>query len=149
MYCRFCGNKLSDEDKKCPSCGKEVEELVEVKEEKIKIEEEELFSKDNIYDKNRYAMEPTFENYKPEKPEDTGSIGYGFLGFFFPIIGFILFLVWKNDKPVSAKQVGIGALIGFILWIVIIVPIICCCASMYWDQIIKDVENNQQMLKYF
>ena len=79
----------------------------------------------------------------------TGSIGYGFLGFFFPIIGFILFLVWKNDKPVSAKQVGIGALIGFILWIVIIVPIICCCASMDWDQIIKDVENNQQMLKYF
>ena len=73
MYCRFCGNKLSDEDKKCPSCGKEVEELVEVKEEKIKIEEEELFSKDNIYDKNRYAMEPTFENYKPEKPEDTRS----------------------------------------------------------------------------
>lgn len=39
----------------------------------------------------------------------------------FPIIGLILFIVWKDDKPRSAKAVGKWALIGFILGIVLYV----------------------------
>lgn len=152
MYCRYCGNKLDDEDKVCPKCGKPVEEAnvkEEPKENKIKFEEEELFPQENIYDKNKYDKEPTFEKFQSEVPEDKGSIGFGFLGFFFPIVGIILFFVWKKDKPVSARHVGIGTLIGFILWIVIVIPIICCCASMDWDQIIRDIENNQNLLYHF
>lgn len=43
---------------------------------------------------------------------DNGSIGWGFLGFCIPLVGLILFLVWKDSKPKSAKNAGIGALIG-------------------------------------
>jgi uncharacterized membrane protein YvbJ len=50
---------------------------------------------------------------------DTGSAGYGILGFFFPIVGLILFLVWKDDKPRSAKSAGIGALVGVISGVVL------------------------------
>jgi hypothetical protein len=49
---------------------------------------------------------------------DSGGFGYGCLGFFIPLVGLILYLVWKNEKPNSAKAAGIGALIGFILTIV-------------------------------
>lgn len=37
------------------------------------------------------------------------------MGFCIPIAGLILFLVWKDNKPNTAKSAGIGALIGVIL----------------------------------
>ncbi len=46
--------------------------------------------------------------------KDVGGFGWGILGFFFPIVGLILFLVWKDQKPITAKSAGIGALVGFI-----------------------------------
>ena len=38
---------------------------------------------------------------------------YGFLGFCFPIVGLILYLVWGESRPDDAKAAGMGALIGF------------------------------------
>ncbi|MFA6860266.1 MAG: zinc ribbon domain-containing protein [Clostridia bacterium] len=35
------------------------------------------------------------------------------LGILVPLIGLVLFLIWKDEKPVCAKQCGKGALIGF------------------------------------
>ena len=45
---------------------------------------------------------------------DTGSFGWAVLGFFIPIIGLILFLVWNTERPKTAKKAGIGALVGVI-----------------------------------
>ena len=45
---------------------------------------------------------------------DSGSIGWGVLGCCIPIVGLILFLVWKDSKPNNAKKAGIGALISVI-----------------------------------
>ena len=50
---------------------------------------------------------------------DTGSAGWAVLGFFFPLVGLILYLVWKDSKPLSAKQAGKGALIGVIVSVVL------------------------------
>lgn len=58
---------------------------------------------------------PTFAAPAQPAVNDSGSIGWGVLGFFFPIVGLILFLVWKNTKPNSAKVAGIGAIVGFVL----------------------------------
>ncbi|MBR1747339.1 MAG: zinc ribbon domain-containing protein [Clostridia bacterium] len=46
---------------------------------------------------------------------DSGSVGWGILGFFFPIVGLILFLVWREEKPLSSKAAGIGALVNVIV----------------------------------
>ena len=52
---------------------------------------------------------------------DSGNIGWGVLGCCIPLAGLILFLVWKDQKPKTAKMAGIGALIsvagGVILYI--------------------------------
>lgn len=73
------------------------------------------------YVQSQYGQQP----YMGQQPADTGSFGWAVLGFFFPIVGFILFLVWKSEKPVSAKQAGMGALVSVIstvvLWILLIV----------------------------
>ena len=49
------------------------------------------------------------------KPNDASSTGFAVLGFFFPLIGLILYLVWKSDYPLKAKSAGKGALIGVIV----------------------------------
>ena len=36
------------------------------------------------------------------------------LGFFFPFVGLILWLIWREDMPLRAKSVGTGALVGAI-----------------------------------
>ena len=53
---------------------------------------------------------------------DSSAAGFGVLGFFFPLVGFILWLVWREDRPKRAKACGIGALIsvGFsFLWAIV------------------------------
>lgn len=45
---------------------------------------------------------------------DSGSFGWGILGCCLPIVGLILFLAWKNQRPKNAKMAGIGALVSVI-----------------------------------
>lgn len=51
-------------------------------------------------------------------PVDSDSIGWGFLGFFFPVSGLVLYLCWKSEKPKASKVVGIGSLIGVIVYFI-------------------------------
>ncbi|MBU1143153.1 MAG: zinc ribbon domain-containing protein [Firmicutes bacterium] len=48
-----------------------------------------------------------------DETESTG--GYAVLGFFFPIVGLILYLIWKDDRPKASASAGKGALIGVIV----------------------------------
>lgn len=64
---------------------------------------------------NQNNMNATPNNQKA----DSSSVGFGILSFFFPIVGLILFLVWKGETPRKAKSCGIGALIGVIFNIVV------------------------------
>ena len=50
---------------------------------------------------------------------DNGGFGWGLLGYCLPIVGLILFLVWKDTKPKTSKAAGIGALVSVILGVVI------------------------------
>lgn len=52
---------------------------------------------------------------KKSAQNDSKSVGWWWLGFFFPLIGFVLWLVWTGDTPIRAKRVGWGALIGTIV----------------------------------
>lgn len=69
--------------------------------------------------------------YQPVPVNDSGSAGWGVLGFFIPIVGLILFLVWKDTKPKSAKAAGIGALIyvGLCVVLFIIIAIVGVVAA--------------------
>lgn len=58
-------------------------------------------------------------------PSDTGSFGWTVLGFFDPLIGLILWMIWRNDRPGDAGMADEGArgsavvnVVLFILWIV-------------------------------
>lgn len=64
------------------------------------------------------AQQPQYVQPAAPAKKDSGSAGWGVLGFFIPLVGLILFLVWRISKPKSAKVAGIGAIIGFCLSLV-------------------------------
>lgn len=49
-----------------------------------------------------------------QKVIDNGGFGWGLLGCCIPLAGLILYLVWKDTKPKTAKAAGIGALVSFL-----------------------------------
>lgn len=76
--------------------------------------------------------------------EDNSSFGFAVLGFFIPIAGFILFLIYEGKKPKRAKSAGKGALIGFITKIVlsiILVIIYVVFAASLLRNIPDDMES--------
>ena len=79
MYCYKCGQEIEDDSKFCPLCGAQIEQ-----------------SQEDI-DYSSYA--PDYNN-----PMDKPSIGLNILSFLFPIIGIVLFFVWRNTYPIKGKS---------------------------------------------
>ena len=52
---------------------------------------------------------------------DNGGFLWGLLGCCIPIVGLVLFLVWKDAKPRTAKAAGIGALVCVIAYVLLYV----------------------------
>lgn len=73
----------------------------------------------NHHNSNEYE---TIINQYPISKEETIGAGWGILSFIFPIIGFILYFVWKDTSNYKAKQaaniawisIAISFVIGFI-----------------------------------
>ena len=65
---------------------------------------------------------------------DASSAGFAVLSFFIPLLGLILYLIWKDEYPLKAKSCGKGALISVIvsvvvtLFYVIIIAIVAAAA---------------------
>lgn len=55
--------------------------------------------------------------------QDKNNIGFNILSFFFPLVGLILFIVWKDEHPVKAKGCGKAALISVIVNIVLTIAL--------------------------
>jgi hypothetical protein len=62
---------------------------------------------------------------------DGSSFGYAFLGFLIPLLGLILFIVWKSNYPLRAKSCGTGALIGFIIGVIFSIIINVVAGSVF------------------
>ncbi len=87
MYCRYCGKQIEEDARFCPYCGSAQQE-------------------------ERQAPPP---QQRYVDPNDAPSGGFAVLGFFFPVVGLILFLVWQDTMPQRAKSCGKGALTAVIV----------------------------------
>ena len=134
-YCTNCGAPIFEGDKTCLSCGTVISEIEspvfeEIAEETALTEvvAEESSKSSTGEDETRFCSKCgqkvakgavicphcgcSVDGKKSSNVNDSDSIGWGFLGFFFPLVGFILWLMWKDKAPKKAKKLGIGALIG-------------------------------------
>ena len=72
---------------------------------------------------------PQVENTAPQVV-DNGGFGWGLLGCCIPVVGLILFLVWRDTKPKTAKAAGIGALVSVIISVVYYIIVIAFGAAV-------------------
>lgn len=58
---------------------------------------------------------PGFQPYGQQRPapEDKVDTILSIVAFCFPIVGLILYFVWKDNRPKSAKQICTVSAIGF------------------------------------
>lgn len=94
----------------------------------------------NIDDSATYCINcgTRFDN---KEVDDQSSFGFAILGFFIPIVGLILFLIYEGKKPKRAKSSGKGALIGFITKIVLSI-ILVILSVVFASNISDDIESN-------
>ncbi|MBQ7202706.1 MAG: zinc ribbon domain-containing protein [Eubacterium sp.] len=69
---------------------------------------------------------PPQQNFMQNQPpfvaapvEEKASIGLAILSFFIPIVGLILFLTKKDERPKTAKACGLAAIIGFAIGLIL------------------------------
>ena len=96
--CPYCNAENIDEAVVCQNCGASLENVGP--------------------SVSTQTTNNTANNYAPA---EEGAIGWGFLGFFIPIAGLILFIVWRNDKPKSSKAAGISVIVGVVALIFYII----------------------------
>lgn len=95
-YCSKCGKEIMDEAVICPGCGCAQENNVQ----------------NNVQGNSVPQIKEALSDIQKEAWSNSG---WSLLGFFIPIVGLILYLVWKETSPSKAKAVGYGALIGFVI----------------------------------
>ncbi len=112
IQCPRCKREISDRAGACSGCGRPVSQTVL---------ESQHFNRQplNVLD----FQSNEINNYNKDNFEPKA--GYAILGFLFPIVGLILYLVWQKEKPGPAKSAGKGALIGVIIGAILgaLVPI--------------------------
>ena len=79
--------------------------------------------------------------------DDAPSKGFAVLGFFVPIIGLILYLIYERKQPKRAKSAGKGALIGFITKIVVYIVIVILYI-IFTSSMIKGTKSNIDINTY-
>lgn len=140
MFCKYCGKELLDSDKFCPFCGNAVATNNSKNGQNPNQSQNQSQNQYQNYSQNsfrkfedqpNYNNVPYYVNQQPaQNPDDSGSVGWGFLGFFIPICGLILFIVWNKSKPKNAKNAGIGALVSVCLYVVFFILFVFFLASI-------------------
>ncbi|MDD2575001.1 MAG: zinc ribbon domain-containing protein [Acholeplasmataceae bacterium] len=92
-YCNHCGEKVNPGQEFCFNCGSELKKQGEQSQQT-----------------GQYYQKPS-----NSQSQDSGSPGWGILGFCIPLVGLILWIVWKDDRPRDAKSAGVGALISVLV----------------------------------
>ncbi len=125
MFCTSCGKEFQNDMNFCPYCGAPA----------VKSEQDsQNFNNSQYYQQpygngQPYTNQPPF-GYNAPNPNDVPSAGFNALAFFIPIVGLILYLVWKDTMPKKAKAIGKWALISVILAVVLYIVIMIVMTSL-------------------
>ena len=120
--CNKCGNNLYGNKTKCPFCGEPIGSGSRSSYSKPSNSSSSNKLNSSNYSNNNNSYSGYSNNQKSHSTPtrstssvDTGSGGWGLLGFCFPIVGIILYLVWQNDQPLNGKAALNGALIAIVV----------------------------------
>ncbi len=144
MYCENCGTKLEQNSEYCPNCGKKI-------------------IKDNAYNPNygqgTYYSPQNYNNasysneqnnaYQSDRPVDKRNIVLNIISFLSPVVGLILWLATRKDRPIRARSMGRSALAGLIVGVVLSVLSAISVASSVSNNSNSGSENPSDDWSYF
>lgn len=96
MFCKNCGEYIRENSLYCKRCKSLL-----------------LFSRRKNLDKE------LSDEYYNEK--DRNSIGADFISFIMPLIGIILFFIYKDNLPRKSRSIAESLILGCIVWAALIV----------------------------
>lgn len=109
-FCKNCGVEINEGTAFCPNCGTKQDNGAS----NVVINgESQPQVQPQPQPQPQYNSQPQYNGQPPVV--DNGGFGWGLLGCCIPLVGLILFLVWKDNKPKTAKAAGIGAIVGVVL----------------------------------
>lgn len=134
MFCTKCGAEAGPEDRFCRNCGARLLDASSDTSAADNAQHDGFASGEarrdqrSRFEEKASRIDDAFDNFfssgdpRPEQYRKTGSgvartesKWWAVLGFFFPLIGLILYLVWYDDRRERANLAGKGALIGVIV----------------------------------
>lgn len=98
-YCSRCGEKVDENAKFCQSCGCSLEN----------------HNTDNNNTDNNTNNENKNPSFNLNISKDSINLLLLILGVFVPIVGLVLYIVYKDSDPEKAKSAGKGAIIGVLI----------------------------------
>lgn len=114
MFCKFCGNAIEDNLEKCPICGSNLGSNNQVN------------NDENQNPNYNQTININQNQTSAYVPDDSNAPLYGILGFFVPLAGIILGILWHRERPKRSKAAIIGFGVSFavqivcaILWFVV------------------------------
>lgn len=126
MFCTHCGKSIPDGAKFCPECGAAISAASGSA--ASNTNNNSNFNNVQYSSSQNQQYGYNYPPYTPVRPVDAPNAGFLALGLFFPLVGFILWLVWRDDLPLRAKSAGKGALIGVCIYVGIILLVVLCLA---------------------
>lgn len=110
-FCGTCGKAYEDELMVCPHCGAAADAAAEAAANEAPIQPDQvIINGQPTGGQQQYSGGQQYSG--AAVGVDNGGFGWGLLGFCIPLVGLILYLVWKDEKPKTAKAAGLGALIS-------------------------------------
>lgn len=115
--CSSCGNNLYGNKVKCPFCGEPISKSGYTSNNN-QMNNNNVYKTSNSNSGSNYNSSGSNHSKLPSSA-DTGGAGWGLLGFCVPLVGIILYFVFKDEKPNTAGASLTGAIIGIVLYVLV------------------------------
>ena len=120
--CMYCGSEISDSAKFCTNCGAALPVEAPIPQSTYDAPAQQPYEQPAQQPYEQPAQQQPYQQPGQQQPyqqapvaEDSGSIGWAILGFIIPLVGIILFFVWRTTKPKSANMAITGAAVCIVL----------------------------------
>ena len=125
MYCYKCGKQVDDDARFCIYCGCELnpadnaDPAAGAQYGQVNNQYGYQYQPNDPYAQNQNGSQQWTPPQAQTDPTDKNSPGFSVLCFFFPIVGLILWLIWREKSPLKARSCAKGAVIGVVISIIL------------------------------